>query len=153
MAVFLRWGDFRGFSHSWNKCKVERDEVFCNALMYRLTETQQRSYVLPGGGNTPIYYWAATVEWRHTTLGLIYFFIIQTRRLRLYISVVLLLTKEDVLGKSKQIITVHTFIKSKCIYCDYFNDLFLLWNLLWSHFISFAPTQSQQGHLWCDQQD
>lgn len=28
--------------------------VFCTVLMYNLTETQQRNYVLPGGGNTPI---------------------------------------------------------------------------------------------------
>lgn len=34
--------------------QVELDEVFCNAVMSRLTEAQQRNYVLPGGGNTPI---------------------------------------------------------------------------------------------------
>lgn len=57
MAVSINcrsWKDFREFSHSWNKCKVELDEVLCNALMYRLTETQQRNYVTPGGGNTTI---------------------------------------------------------------------------------------------------
>lgn len=100
--------------------------MFCTVLVYRLTETQQRNYVLPGGGNTPVLLLGSNCGVTSCSESRPDSLYSNQKALFIYFCWAFT-TRGRCAGKSKQINTVYAFIKSNFNYSEYLTiDSFFL---------------------------